>query len=276
MSTLKFPLQKTWKSPIEWHVLSRTDGIDNTLQLTINNMKPMYEGNSKTYRAALHCDGNPTVDVVCKIVHGEEAIARLRNEAHMYTTRLQEFQGYIVPIYHGLFEGEIFSQLAACLVTQYSGERLPRPLIAMDWDFKCTVIEALIHLHVAGVKHNDFVQRNVLIDDEGTPFIIDFELAEPHECGQRMTIEVHAQEPHPNDFGCQELHNACCLTEMWTPRVIRYLQCYVPIEYAECPELLASTAPNYISPEDALVMAEYALIKHSERLAQRMACDWKY
>ncbi|KAI0948755.1 hypothetical protein AcV7_009412 [Taiwanofungus camphoratus] len=60
---------------------------------------------------------------------------------------------------------------------------------------------------------------------------------------------------------------------MWTPRVIRYLQSYVPIEYAETLELLASTAPDYVSPEEALVRAEQAVIKHNALLARRLACD---
>ena len=93
----------------------------------------------------------------------------------------------------------------------------------------------LAEIHVSGVEHGDFHGGHVVVDSSGRPFIIDFDQAKPHACGQEMTIQFHEKEPDPDEFGCKELWRACREVGAWTPRqyfislfaVMFYLPCAI-------------------------------------------------
>ena len=81
------------------------------------------------------------------------------------------------------------------------------------------VISALVMLHKAGVTHGDFADRNLVITKKGAPCLIDFGHAQPdHKCGLKMAIEFHTPRPRKQDFGCDELYEACRALVVWTPR----------------------------------------------------------
>ncbi|MCL4742416.1 MAG: serine/threonine protein kinase [Phycisphaerales bacterium] len=82
----------------------------------------------------------------------------------------------------------------------------PTPFIVMDWitgtdlrthtrelDLRARltvftkVVDAVSSLHAAGLVHGDLKPTNVLVDERGEPFIVDFGLAASHEEGQDRT-----------------------------------------------------------------------------------------
>lgn len=78
---------------------------------------------------------------------------------------------------------------------------------------------ALMTLHKLGVKHNDFMIGNVLVDSLEKPTrvnIIDFELAEPHEC--RFGMKLHAFTMNTNFQNCKELRDAARGLQLVSPR----------------------------------------------------------
>jgi len=160
----------------------------------------------------------------------------------------------------------------ACLVTGYCARRLPVPVYGMSWEYRVSLIDAVIQLHSAGVQHNELIGGSILVDDNGRPIIVDFDLATIHECEQEMDVIFDDVEPDKDDFGCDEVHNICNLVRAWKPGHIRYLKTYRPLILD--PEVLANKAPDWVSPEVALVEARRAISDYEKYLERRDACDW--
>ena len=88
------------------------------------------------------------------------------------------------------------------------------------------MVDALFLIHKAGIKHNDFSERNVVImkqesDGEYWPTIIDFGESQEHQCGYPgKDIPIYCPTPSKRSFGCLELWNACHHGNVWKPRTI--------------------------------------------------------
>ena len=81
-------------------------------------------------------------------------------------------------------------------------------------------------IHKAGVVHGDFAHRNVVFTQTGYPCIIDFgEAQSGHQCGRKMEISIHAPAPEQEDFGCDELYEACQLLDLWTACMFIFYPC---------------------------------------------------
>ncbi|KAL6298898.1 hypothetical protein BKA93DRAFT_743304, partial [Sparassis latifolia] len=158
----------------------------------------------------------PPMDIVCKVGFGKRSRNSLQAEANIYI-HLKDLQGIAIPRYVGLFQGEMEDGRCACLVREYCGERLRKPLCGTKWDFRCEVVNLLRQIHDKGVEHGNFSEENIVIDVEGRPFLIDFSEAEKHECEATMPITIDDIQPMLKDFGCRELFNAAVLAEVWLP-----------------------------------------------------------
>lgn len=111
MSLLKFPAD--WCCPEasegESYEFRRADHEYNgrPLVLIAEVSKRLHKGNSQVFRASLtSSDAELKLDVVLKLVYGNRAIRRLRQEAEYYCRELKEAQGQYVPRFRGLYEGE--------------------------------------------------------------------------------------------------------------------------------------------------------------------------
>ncbi|KAH9936041.1 hypothetical protein B0H21DRAFT_894211 [Amylocystis lapponica] len=239
--SLVFPWPRSCKTMVKY-TLNRVDDYATKDHFVIRKPTLHREGNSTTFHGALRRNGILIAKVICKFAYGKRNLKRLRHEATIYRDHLQDLRGKVVPRFYGLYEGEMENrELTGCL------------------DTKTYLISALLSVHKAGVRHGDFREANVVFTPGGSPYIIDFDHAEVHHCELAMRIVIHSKAPHPEEFACDELFDACESMGLWTPRQIQYLWVFRPVEYAESAEKLASLAPADMDHRVALEFAKAAL-----------------
>src|SRR5262249_13699997 len=61
-----------------------------------------------------------------------------------------------------------------------------RDFVAWALPFFDKALDALVHLHEAGVLHRDLKPSNILVDQKGTGWLADFGLARPSRSGNRL------------------------------------------------------------------------------------------
>ena len=179
---------------------------------------------------------------VCKVAYGQPQVDRLTKEATVYNTQLSAIQGQGVPKLYGFFQGETGRGLTAVLLMDDCGVALSRPLWQYPLDFRRVLILCLPHfvthhtilhrtkvmdvlhdIHKAGIQHNDFSERNIVImkqeaDGEFWPTIVDFGNSQEHRCRfAEETIPINCRMPLGNKFGCFELWNAGRAADIWKP-----------------------------------------------------------
>ncbi|OBZ74796.1 hypothetical protein A0H81_05244 [Grifola frondosa] len=226
-------------------------GNITTKQYEFRDPELLHEDTSKIYRGELTCEGEEPRDVVCKLVYGKRRMKRVRREACFYANELQKLQGRMIPRFHGLFRGEMQDGDTVCLVLDYIGKPLTRCLFTMNFQFRFSVIQALVTIHSLGVKHGDFSENSIVVDENYRPYIIDFEWAEQHVCQKSMPIVFNAEEPEWKEFNCDELHDACTEAQAWLPRTVDYLRQKVPVKFAYSAKELVKHAPKSYSYEAA-------------------------
>ena len=84
-------------------------------------------------------------------------------------------------------------------------------------------------IHKAGLRHNDFLIRNFLVDSLEKPtriVVIDFEAASPHECRHPMEFPVFAKPW--KSLTCREIRDIARGLELSTPGTFldRFLYLY--------------------------------------------------
>ncbi|GBE89702.1 hypothetical protein SCP_1700260 [Sparassis crispa] len=259
------------------------DGPHNNVQLTLTDVVCIHKGKklSAVYRATLRATSDSPEaaehlprEVVCKVVYGRPARDKLHFEFSMYD-KLQDLQGRLIPQCFGLYEGEMDDGRAACLLLEYCGEELTRKLRYTSWDFRRQVLDSLLEIHRRGVVHNDVRERNIVINKEGRPIIVDFDISDSknHDCPVKLPIQFDVPEPDRFHFGCDELHWAGQLADVWLPTTFLFLGRRVPIKYTDSPELLAKVAPSGTSPEEALERAHVYYQMFRTALEKRKRCE---
>ncbi|TFY74028.1 hypothetical protein EWM64_g9984 [Hericium alpestre] len=204
----------------------------------------------------------PPLDVVCKIGCGTIAKGRIFHEASLYTGKLSHLQGECIPHCHGYFVGDTGEGPTACILLTYCGEPIQDMLMHLPPAFKTGLVNALVGIHDAGVKHLDLSRGNIL-DYHGGPMIIDFEDALEHECGRHVPIEEGAPGPSKtSEIGCRELYQFFMKLNIWTPAFIRYTGRSFPIKFAFDARTLAKMAPSHWSHEEALQEANRVIVEH--------------
>lgn len=73
-------------------------------------------------------------------------------------------------------------------------------------------------IHDAGLEHGDFIDINVVFDEQQKPWIIDFKNARPHDCDYDIYITEGARVPLFTDFGCREIWDFCTDVGIWRCR----------------------------------------------------------
>ncbi|KDQ19087.1 hypothetical protein BOTBODRAFT_103494 [Botryobasidium botryosum FD-172 SS1] len=218
-------------------ILQRTDVINPTTHFTTADVSILHEGkHHTTFHATLSRKGHKGEgkefgvtdgvrwwdpycrprEVVYKVATTPRAIELLKHEANVYR-QLRKLQGKCVPLFHGLFEGFMQGEAAACIVIDYCGVPLKVTLDRVNRDDLKKVVDAVVAIHKAGVIHNDLYERNIVFLD-GRPFIINFELAIPHKCSAPR-IFIGGPQPNDYDFGCDELYILCSdeMANLWSP-----------------------------------------------------------
>lgn len=116
----------------------RTDNL-NTTKLTFDKAKKLYTKNHTTvFRGELTVAGYmKPMDVVIKIDIFDPHSESLINEAKLYTTKLHDLQGIVVPLYYGIYHAKFGSNDVTCLVLQYCGRPVKNLFTKLDKDFKC-------------------------------------------------------------------------------------------------------------------------------------------
>lgn len=110
---------------------------EDSAQYSVDVSQLLHDGPStRVCKGTLSVDGQRCSEVVCKLAHGSQQIARLRTEADLYRTKLAPLQGRYVPTFFGLFEGEAQEGETACLVLSYEGEQMQQSLYIASIDFR--------------------------------------------------------------------------------------------------------------------------------------------
>ncbi len=83
-------------------------------------------------------------------------------------------------------------------------------------------VNALLAIHKAGVEHNDFAERNIVVskDKKGCPYVmvVDFGMASDHTCELQLdTIAPYGLAPTNREFLCDELYEVCRIADVWLP-----------------------------------------------------------
>ncbi|KAI0683808.1 hypothetical protein C8T65DRAFT_702480 [Cerioporus squamosus] len=211
------------------------------------------DGNSQTFRANLHIvkesglSSDEKRDVVCKVAFGEHRIELLKKEADLYGTKLSHLQNQVVPWMYGCYVGSTVDGRTGVLVLQYCSVPLSSWLKYYSRDIRFQAVNALLDIHKAGVQHNDFVERNLVVskDVDGNLHVrvVDFGNACDHTCQvQCDVIKLYDMEPRQVDFDCGELYNVCLEAEVWRDRSVYCFGRYIPVANATSAESLLSYA----------------------------------
>ncbi|KAI9353460.1 hypothetical protein BDR26DRAFT_848591 [Obelidium mucronatum] len=97
-----------------------------------------------------------------------ELLAELRNEVAMYR-ELSVLQGRFIP------KVELFGHWAGLYCIGFS--LIGRAPVYLDQQQKDILIRGLHEIHELGIVHNDIKKDNILVDDSGRPYLIDFGFA---------------------------------------------------------------------------------------------------
>lgn len=79
------------------------------------------------------------------------------------------------------------------------------------------VAEHILELREHGVQHGDLAERNIVVNQEGRPFIIEFEHATAHTCKRTMNVDEGVVCPDKLDFGCCEIYDFYFENGIWHP-----------------------------------------------------------
>ena len=136
------------------------------------------EGRCKVYEEASYNCALKVVDAS----KNKDLAEEVRKEASIYK-KLNTLQGTYIPklIWEGSFEG-----ILECIALQPIGSS-PSLLTTEQQSY---LIIALKAIHKKGVLHTDLKKSNIIIDERGKPFIIDFGFAELCESSERFKAEL--------------------------------------------------------------------------------------
>ncbi|KAI0689756.1 hypothetical protein C8T65DRAFT_817590 [Cerioporus squamosus] len=219
-------------------------------------------------------------DVVCKVAYRERQIEALRKEADVYHTKLLSLQGTIVPLMYGCYIGDTDEGHMGVLVLQYCGVPLTYELQYYALTVRYQAVNALLAIHKAGVEHNDFAERHIVVskDKKGYPYVmvLDFGMACDHTCKLQLdTIVPYGLAPHNRDFLCDELYAVCRTADIWVPRYAHFFGSLIPVQHATSVDSILQHAylPILVKESLARECAQKTIEELAEEREKRMAMD---
>ena len=158
---------------------------------------------------------------------------------------LLRVQGRFVPFFYGYYECTVEHYgrkvQMGCMILEHCGRAISHKELCKD-AFKyvltplrtmlfmlisCAsdrlrIVRALIHLHhEAHLVHGDFEVdagwRHLLVMDDESVRLIDFDESGEHCCEQAMPVDLWQYEPTVREFGCMELWDIFVRLSVWTP-----------------------------------------------------------
>ena len=161
----------------------------------------------------------------------------MKKEYSFYSNELSHLQGKHVPRCYGIFRGKLYGRRVYCLLLEYVGlpERAGLLNMTMDERYaavsvhpqgamftvhlncRLDLIDALMLIHRAGIRHNDIRGPNVCFLADSGPYIIDFEHAQRHTCRRALNVQEGAIAPDQYDFQCDEIWELANDLEIWRP-----------------------------------------------------------
>ncbi|RDB17137.1 hypothetical protein Hypma_001884 [Hypsizygus marmoreus] len=251
-------LQRTLMSPNSVHPPGTFEHLSSTEIFRPDDS----ESNFLIIRAEVKSTNGHILDVVLKISAGsdmddEEMLLRERD---VYETHGESLASFI-PKFFGLFETA--DQCVLCLVTEYCGDPLIRPLKRVERELNWKVINKAAELHNLGFHHGHLDPRNILHNrTTGEIRFIDLMALKPHACERKLRIKADCMIPDQIDFGCRELHELVRLSGLWKSNHLKFLDC------------ISVYIPSIRTVEDVLLHVPPMLIMtEAQRLAVRKAAE---
>ncbi|KAF7440065.1 hypothetical protein PC9H_000407 [Pleurotus ostreatus] len=196
--------------------LQRYEPEDESQEYSICDLKVRVSHKDTTvYRGLLTLpDSEEPVAVVVKTDFFAETLRRkaFEHEVDMYEIHLWELQDKAIPHCYGLFQykGED-AKVSSFLVLRDCGDPIVEPR-NLTSSFKSKVINAVYYIHFLGFTHGDLSYDNIIINKDGSPFIIDLEFAKPHVCGLKERLLIGEES---RDVGCTEMMQCAALMRAW-------------------------------------------------------------
>jgi predicted Ser/Thr protein kinase len=127
-------------------------------------------GRTKVYYEAKHKLALKAIDLWKQ----SNMLAELHNEIEIYRL-LSDLQGRLIPklVLHGYWEGGMY-----CLGFSLCGS-VPK---ALSESQKQSVLSSIDAIHKLGIIHNDIKKENILVDENGMVYLIDFGFATLNSC----------------------------------------------------------------------------------------------
>ncbi|RPD55429.1 hypothetical protein L227DRAFT_579631 [Lentinus tigrinus ALCF2SS1-6] len=220
--------------------------------------------------------------VVCKVAYGERQVEVLQKEADLYNTKLLGLQGKVIPVMHGCYVDVTDKGPTGVLILQYCGVPLTYELKNYALTIRHQAVNVLLAIHKAGVKHNDFAERHIVVSrsSEGALHvrIVDFGRASEHTCSvKRDAITAYEIAPHLQDFLCDELYYACRNhADIWLPKFAKIFGNLIPVKYAVSVESLLEHnpyTPKWVDENRARQVAQKEIDQLAKERRRREALD---
>ncbi|RPD70705.1 hypothetical protein L226DRAFT_616035 [Lentinus tigrinus ALCF2SS1-7] len=223
------------------------------------------DGNTQVFRAELRVmtKAGLTDDrrrVVCKVAYGERQVEVLQKEADLYNTKLLGLQGKVIPVMHGCYVDVTDKGPTGVLILQYCGVPLTYELKNYALTIRHQAVNVLLAIHKAGVKHNDFAERHIVVSRMKRDAITAYEIA-----------------PHLQDFLCDELYYACRNhADIWLPKFAKIFGNLIPVKYAVSVESLLEHnpyTPKWVDENRARQVAQKEIDQLAKERRRREALD---
>ncbi|EJF59682.1 hypothetical protein BD309DRAFT_969341 [Dichomitus squalens] len=213
---------------------------------------------------------------ICKVGWGREHAQRVKKEAELCRDKLSHLQGDGLPWIYGCYDGVTDEGVTRVSVMEDCGQSLHVPLVECPPTFRYLACGMLVEVHKAGVIHNSFTERNVVVSvinsgpnkGEHVPVLVGFGEATEHQCPLNGNIQANGLRPERSDIMCDEIYYACMDSDFWRPAYIKVLDTEVPIAHATSVESLVQHAgysnSNEMLKRRALLEARRAFSAHRD------------
>jgi predicted Ser/Thr protein kinase len=122
-------------------------------------------------------------DAFIKISDGVRGFKMLENECTIAYPKLAHLQGKFIPklLFHGVCKGQYIMATSCC------GKQLERCQLTAEIMYTLQYTLGQVHKHML---YGSVKIRNVVVDENGHPFLIDFERAELNAHNIRRKVEM--------------------------------------------------------------------------------------